>query len=77
MPSENNKIGSNIKSARESKGFTQEYMAAELKLNQSTYCRIESGIIQPSIGQAQQIAFILNVSFGKLTGDSGEQVQVL
>jgi transcriptional regulator with XRE-family HTH domain len=35
-------IGTKIRKLRESKGFTQEYMAMHLAISQSKYCNIES-----------------------------------
>lgn len=60
-------IGEKIRKAREEKRYTQDYMAAQLGLNQSTYCRIEKGEIRPSITQVQQIALLLGKEFEQLT----------
>lgn len=60
-------IGEKIRKAREEKRYTQDYMAAQLGLNQSTYCRIETGDIRPSIEQLHHISLVLNVPFSGLT----------
>jgi transcriptional regulator with XRE-family HTH domain len=66
-------IGDKIRKAREEKRYSQDYLAAQLGLNQSTYCRIETGKIIPSIKQLHQIASILGTDFMNLTdGQDGK-----
>jgi transcriptional regulator with XRE-family HTH domain len=62
-------IGDKIRKAREEKRYSQDYLAAQLGLNQSTYCRIETGKIIPSIKQLHQIAVILGTDFMNLTDE--------
>ena len=59
-------IGSNIKQIRELKNFSQEYVAQELGVSQSTYARIESGSVIPKIDRLQRIAEILEVDISIL-----------
>jgi transcriptional regulator with XRE-family HTH domain len=82
---QNMKIGDNIKNVRELKNFSQEYMASELDVSQSTYARIESGVVIPKIDRLQRIAEVLevdlstllssnnifNINFGKSTTQTG------
>ena len=59
-------IGNNIKQIRELKNYTQDYVASELGVSQSTYARIEKGTIVPKIDKLQRIAEILEVDMSTL-----------
>jgi transcriptional regulator with XRE-family HTH domain len=59
-------IGTNIKNIRELKNLTQEYVANEIELSQSTYARIESGESVPRIDKLQRIAEVLEVDLSTL-----------
>ncbi|MDR0364522.1 MAG: helix-turn-helix domain-containing protein [Bacteroidales bacterium] len=59
-------IGSNIKQIRELRNYSQEYVAQELGISQSTYARIESGTIIPKIDRLQRIAEILEIDISFL-----------
>jgi transcriptional regulator with XRE-family HTH domain len=59
-------IGTNIKNIREIKNFSQEYMASEIDVSQSTYARIESGTAIPKIDRLQRIAEVLEVDLSTL-----------
>jgi transcriptional regulator with XRE-family HTH domain len=63
-------IGDKIRKAREEKRYSQDYLAAYLDLNQSTYCRIESGRIKPSVQQIIAISKLLDVSLDELTNEN-------
>jgi transcriptional regulator with XRE-family HTH domain len=54
-------IGNNIKQIRELKKYSQEYVAQELGISQSSYARIENGTVIPRIDRLQRIAEILEI----------------
>lgn len=55
-----------IRSFREAKGYTQEYMAEMLNICQSTYANLESGKSTLSIDRLLEIAEILDLDFHQL-----------
>jgi transcriptional regulator with XRE-family HTH domain len=59
-------IGNNIKQFRELKNFTQEYVAEEIDVSQSTYSRIENGTAPIKIDILQRIAEVLEVDLSSL-----------
>ena len=59
-------IGKNIQIARQSKGLTQETFAELMGVSWSYVSKIESGIINLSIGKINEIANYLNIKVGKL-----------
>jgi transcriptional regulator with XRE-family HTH domain len=59
-------IGTNIKNIRELKNFSQEYIAGEIEVSQSTYARIENGTTIPRIDKLQRIADVLEVDLSTL-----------
>ncbi len=60
------KIGPAIRSIRESKGYSQEYMAEMLNISQSTYACLESGKTAMRVDRLFQILQILQVDFHSL-----------
>lgn len=62
-------IGSKIKSARNAKGYSQEYMAALLNVTQSSYARIESNKVCPDIFKLKTIASALGLDMGLLINE--------
>lgn len=58
----NEKIARNIRSLRELKGYTQEYLATELGIEQPNYSLIEKGKKPITFELAQKIAAILETS---------------
>ncbi len=54
-------IGTKIKKIREYKNFTQEHMAEQLGISQSTYSRFEKDDSDLTISQIHQIAELLDV----------------
>ena len=53
----------NIRAIRESRGYTQEYMAEMLDICQSTYANLESGKTTLSVNRFLRIAEILETDF--------------
>jgi transcriptional regulator with XRE-family HTH domain len=56
----------NIKKLRELRGYTQCYMAEELKITQGAYSLIENGKSKLEIQRLEQIAAILNTDINTL-----------
>lgn len=54
-------IGNKIRKVRELKNYTQDYMASQMKVSQSSYSRYENGEIDVSPEILDEIARILNV----------------
>jgi transcriptional regulator with XRE-family HTH domain len=63
---ESDKPRLNIRAVRESRGYTQEYMAEMLDICQSTYACLESGKTSLSIHRLIRIADILEVDLPEL-----------
>lgn len=59
-------IGLNIRKIREQKGFSQEYIAHELGINQSTYGKIERDDSNLSVDRLIKIAEILEEDLSSL-----------
>lgn len=59
-------IGSKIKTARNAKGYSQEYMAALLNVTQASYSRIESNQARPDIFKLKAISSALGLDMGSL-----------
>ncbi len=54
-------IGLRIKKLRESRNWTQEFMASQLKISQNSYSRIESENVKLSTERLKEIADIFEV----------------
>jgi len=63
---ESDKPRLNIRAMRESKGYTQEYMAEMLNICQSTYANLESGKTMLTLARLLRIAEILETEFTDL-----------
>lgn len=59
-------VGLKIKKLRELKSLTQEYMAQQLNVSQSTYSRFEKDDSDLTISQLKQISKLLDVKFEEL-----------
>ncbi|MEN2416194.1 helix-turn-helix domain-containing protein [Flavobacterium mesophilum] len=62
------KINQNIKSIRELKNYTQQYMSEQLGITQAGYSRIEKGDARMSFERLEQIAVVLGMSPQSLIG---------
>ena len=51
-----------IKDSRISKRIKQDCIASALEMTQSNYCKLEKGLIPPTVGQVERIATALNIS---------------
>ena len=59
-------LGMVIRSTRESKGFSQDYMSEMLDIAQSTYANIESGKTLITIDRLLHIAQILEINIHQM-----------
>jgi len=68
-----------IQKMRESKGFTQEYMAQKLEMSRPTYVALEKGQREITIEEAKQIAKLFDLSFNQFINEeeSSEQVDII
>lgn len=57
-----------LKQARIKRGYTQQQIADEMGITNSTYCGYETGKRQPDVAKIKQLANILNVSGDELLG---------
>ena len=62
----NNILGKNIRKHRELKGFSQEYMAHQLDLNQASYAKIESNTTKMTIDRLFSISKLLEIDVAEL-----------
>ncbi len=60
------KILSNIKTIREAKDLSGEYLAAQMGITQATYSRKEKGEIDFSLNDLLKVSEVLEVPMGKL-----------
>ncbi len=58
-----------VKEVRESRGFTQGEVAERLDISRQTYARIESGEGEITLGQAVQLAKMLDITLADITGE--------
>ncbi|WP_322970456.1 helix-turn-helix transcriptional regulator [Faecalibacter sp. LW9] len=56
------KIGFNIRKIRESKGFSQDYMASVLNISQASYARLENEDTKVTVDRLYKIAEILDTN---------------
>jgi len=59
-------LGHNIKTIRESKGISQQQLAAECNFEKSNMSRIEAGRTNPTIFTLYKIALALNISLEEI-----------
>jgi transcriptional regulator with XRE-family HTH domain len=62
----NSELGENIRKIRELKGFSQQNLADDIKVDQKTISRIEKGEISPKFDTITSIAKSLSVSLSQL-----------
>lgn len=59
-------IAANIRSKREHRNYTQEYLAAKLNISQNAYSKIELGYTKITVERLFQIAAILEFDVSEL-----------
>ncbi len=62
----NDIIAKNIKKYRELKGFSQEYMAHQLSVNQSTYAKMENSSTKITIDKLFSVAKLLETDVSEI-----------
>jgi len=62
----NDIIAKNIKKHRELKGFSQEYMAHQLSVNQSTYAKMENSSTKITIDKLFSVAKLLETDVSEI-----------
>ncbi|PLW89400.1 helix-turn-helix domain-containing protein [Mucilaginibacter sp.] len=59
-------VAANIRRKRETLNYTQEYLAAKLKISQNAYSKIELGYTKITVERLFQIAEILETNLADL-----------
>ncbi|MEO6633847.1 MAG: helix-turn-helix transcriptional regulator [Mucilaginibacter sp.] len=67
-------IVSNIRKVREFRNYTQDYLAAKLKISQNAYSKIELGYSNITLNRLVEIAEILEIELADLICADGEDV---
>ena len=62
----NNALGKNIRKHRELKGYSQEYMAQKLEVNQASYAKIENNTTKMTIDRLFAISKLLEIDVAEL-----------
>jgi transcriptional regulator with XRE-family HTH domain len=65
----NDAIAKNIRKHRELKGFSQEYMAHQLNVNQSTYAKMENSSTKITIDKLFSVAKLLETDVSDLLNE--------
>jgi len=67
----------NIRKIRETRGFSQEYVADKLGVSQSAYCKMERNIRKVAFGNVLKITNVLNITADEfLSADTQNNVEV-
>jgi transcriptional regulator with XRE-family HTH domain len=61
-------FGKRLKTFRKNKGFTQQFVAGSIPMNQSNYSKIERGVQEPNLKQLIALCSILSVTGTELLG---------
>ena len=69
-----NLVGAKIKKYREERGITQDFIANEMGITQSTYGRLEKSDKKLSVNRLIEIAKILDISISVLFGEKASNV---
>ncbi len=67
-------IGKNIQNARIEKGYTQETFSELMGVSWSYVAKIESGILNLSIGKIYEISRFLNVDINQLLNIKSDKI---
>ncbi len=65
-------LGKTIKKIREQKGQLQKQMAAQLKIGQINYNKLENGHREPSVKERQSLAQLFGLSVDQILNYEGE-----
>jgi len=67
-------IVSNIRKIREFRNYTQDYLAAKLRISQNAYSKIELGYSNITLNRLVEIAIILEVELEDMICQDGEDI---
>ncbi len=70
------KLAQTIKKLRLKNGFSQEFMADNLKMSRPTYMQIEKGDRELTISEAQTISSIFSMSLEELLSGDHKEIQI-
>ncbi len=71
-------VAGNIRKIREYRDYTQDYLAAKLKISQNAYSKIELGYSKLTVDRLFQIALILEIEVSHLlTFDPKELIKII
>lgn len=71
-------VAGNIRKIREYRDYTQDYLAAKLKISQNAYSKIELGYSKLTLERLFQIAVILEVDSANLiTMDHTDLIKII
>lgn len=68
------KAGENIKTLREIKNLTQDYVASQLSMSIANYSNIESGKTDVTLTRLQQIAKVLEIDYRQILNLDKDQL---
>jgi transcriptional regulator with XRE-family HTH domain len=69
MPAEDQAIGARAREAREQRGFSQEQVAAALKISRTSLTRAEQGVRKITAVELKGLAGFLGIKADSLLGD--------
>ncbi|HEY8929650.1 MAG TPA: helix-turn-helix transcriptional regulator [Mucilaginibacter sp.] len=67
-------IVSNIRKIREFRNYTQDYLAAKLRISQNAYSKIELGYSSITLNRLVEIADILEIELADLICADGDEL---
>jgi transcriptional regulator with XRE-family HTH domain len=67
-------IVANIRKIREHRNYTQDYLAAKLRISQNAYSKIELGYSSITLNRLIEIAEILEIELTDLISPDGEHL---
>jgi transcriptional regulator with XRE-family HTH domain len=65
-------LGNTIKRIREQKGLLQKQVAAQLKIGQTNYNKLENGNREPSVKELQQLATLFGMTVDQILHFEGD-----
>lgn len=68
-------LGARIRSLRESKGFTQEQMAENMKCSRQKYARLEKGLIDISYASLITVSQVMGIAVEEITSSVNSVAQ--
>jgi transcriptional regulator with XRE-family HTH domain len=69
-------IAAAIRKKRESKNYTQEYLAYKLNISQNAYSKIELGYTKITVERLFQIADVLEITASELLDADNEEAEL-